>query len=451
MGSFASAVSQATAALEALYKSRAVRAVQAGNYIEASKNFRNAQWSNLWGNVSEGVSNIGNDAAIGTVIGGPIGTAIGAVKGTVDLVTTTTKTVSEWNQISEEQLAVFQGVLDTAKNSADTFYAMRTDEEENRKREELLSYSPERDSDTYLKDIQAKRDDILTDLVNNRTILDSAIAEEDKIAAKLFDLASTSKSIEEMTPYEIQKLADLTAALANAVNTTNKYTDITDKLTKGLNETEKLIKDENKRLKEKALQEEEKAKELYKKEQDAIDNYAKQYSEIDTNAKYSRIRRDYRTVKDASLDAFGNLSKTDATEMKKIIEEQAYYLSSIEYTIERLERSAASGSLNSEQYKELIDLRTSYEKVSESLYNDRELISDKSEILARLSKSKDETNKIYDIANSRFLTDNLGSFSMYFGKTSPSAKTLGETNRLLQKILDSINNQIYTSQVSQFQ
>lgn len=418
-----SLVSQAAAAAEARFRQDAGTSLQKGNYLDAVNNFKFASAANQTGNIIEGFSNALGGVLVGAKTLGPWGALIG---GTIGLGSGAYKWYQESTALDNERIKAGFQIIDTGRSSLDKFTTTREKESISKELNSLLS-DPVKNNEAIKSRYEA-----------NQKLLETAKKEEQEIAKQLEVLANRKQHTNE----QIQQMADLTKSLAKAAETTDKYSAIQDSLSKGLTEAEKLIKEENKRKEE-----------LAKKEKEAIDSYSKTYSLMEENTKYAEVRRQYKILKDASLNVYGDIEHIKYLDagMKNIIDEQQITKDNIERQIWDLQDKVKDGSITSDEYKTLIELTDRFNQLTEAIRNDKAEIHSNINELAKLSKEKEEYTKQFDIANSKFLTSDLGSFNRYFGKTNPDTKLLGETNRILTKILDSINNQIFNTQVATFQ
>lgn len=418
-----SLVSQAAAAAEARYRQDAGTSLQHGNYLDAVNQFKYASNANQIGNALEGFSNAIGGALVGAKTLGPWGALLG---GTVGLGSGAYKWYQESKALDNERIKAGFQIIDTGRSALDKFTTTREKESISKELNSLLS-DPVKNNEAIKSRYEA-----------NQKLLETAKKEEQEIAKQLEVLANRKQHTNE----QIQQMADLTKSLAKAAETTDKYSAIQDSLSKGLTEAEKLIKEENKRKEE-----------LAKKEKEAIDSYSKTYSLMEENTKYAEVRRQYKILKDASLNVYGDIEHIKYLDagMKNIIDEQQITKDNIERQIWDLQDKVKDGSITSDEYKTLIELTDRFNQLTEAIRNDKAEIHSNINELAKLSKEKEEYTKQFDISNSKFLASDLGSFNRYFGKTNPDTKLLGETNRILTKILDSINNQIFNTQVATFQ
>lgn len=418
-----STISQAAAAAEARYRQDAGTSLQQGNYLDAVNKFKTASSANQIGNIIEGFSNALGSALVGGKVAGPWGAIIG---GGVGLGSGAYKWYQESKALDNERIKAGFQIIDTGRSSLDKFTTTREKESISKELNSLLS-DPVKNNEAIKSRYEA-----------NQKLLETAKKEEQEIAKQLEVLANRKQHTNE----QIQQMADLTKSLAKAAETTDKYSAIQDSLSKGLTEAEKLIKEENKRKEE-----------LAKKEKEAIDSYSKTYSLMEENTKYAEVRRQYKILKDASLNVYGDIEHIKYLDagMKNIIDEQQITKDNIERQIWDLQDKVKDGSITSDEYKTLIELTDRFNQLTEAIRNDKAEIHSNINELAKLSKEKEEYTKQFDISNSKFLASDLGSFNRYFGKTNPDTKLLGETNRILTKILDSINNQIFNTQVATFQ
>lgn len=422
-GNITSLVSQAAAAAEARFRQDAGTSLQKGNYLDAVNNFKLASAANQTGNIIEGFSNALGGVLVGAKTLGPWGAILG---GTIGLGSGAYKWYQESKALDNERIKAGFQIIDTGRSSLDKFTTTREKESISKELNSLLS-DPVKNNEAIKSRYEA-----------NQKLLETAKKEEQEIAKQLEVLANRKQHTNE----QIQQMADLTKSLAKAAETTDKYSAIQDSLSKGLTEAEKLIKEENKRKEE-----------LAKKEKEAIDSYSKTYSLMEENTKYAEVRRQYKILKDASLNVYGDIEHIKYLDagMKNIIDEQQITKDNIERQIWDLQDKVKDGSITSDEYKTLIELTDRFNQLTEAIRNDKAEIHSNINELAKLSKEKEEYTKQFDISNSKFLASDLGSFNRYFGKTNPDTKLLGETNRILTKILDSINNQIFNTQVATFQ
>lgn len=416
-------VSQAMAAAESRFRQEAGTSLQKGNYLDAVNQFKSASFANQTGNILEGFTNALGGVLVGAKVGGPWGALIG---GGVGLGSGAYKWYQESTALDNERIKAGFQIIDTGRSSLDKFTTTREKESISRELNSLLS-DPVKNNDAIKSRYEA-----------NQKLLETAQKEEQEIAKQLEVLANRKQHTNE----QIQQMADLTKSLAKAAETTDKYSAIQDTLSKGLTEAEKLIKEENKRKEE-----------LAKKEKALITEYSKTYSLMEETTKYNDVRRRYKILKDASLDIYGNTDKIKYQDagMQNIIEEQIATKDEIERQIWDLQDKVKYGTITSDEYKTLIELTDRFNKLTEAIRNDKAEISNNINELARLNQSKEEYKKQFDIANSQFLVNNLGNFNRYFGKTNPDDKLLNETNRILTRILDSINNQMFNTQIAAYQ
>lgn len=423
--SIAQGFERAAAISESMYTQMASDSVAEGDWLSAKKYFderREAQRVGFW---KAAIVKIGGQTATGALTGGfggsvipGVGTVAGAgIGGGIGFVQGVSEVIGDYIEDDAKEVEHKQIIERTKKQlikSTEGMVDSTSNLTEERRREKLLS-----DPEANLQAIKAERD--------------SSLKEQERIYSELKGITAESNQLRakpNLSDDEIQKLLELNKEYAKL----NKEYENLDKISKSydgvIKSTESVIAAKEKEA---------------KAEKQAIADANRNLTQFRRENTADQAREDFSNELSEFMEAYGDqegfdffhqVERIQKTNLQNSINAAKEYEKQLTDEINKLDIKRLSETATSDDIKKQRELETERANLQKQITSDEELING-TKIKKELEKStKDEVKDIFNSAqSSKYLADDFGSFSRYFGKTDPSLNLMKETNELLKGIL----------------
>jgi hypothetical protein len=414
---------QAYAIIESKYKTMAGDALQNKDWLTAKDSLLKAHDAEDSGSIAGSIGNIiGNTAAtsLAGIKGGPWGMlAAGAFGFGASLY----NAFSEYDARQERQDYELKRAKEQMIKSTDGTFEGHQEAVQTRNRESLL-----KDPETNLKQIKA--DEKIT-----RQQADSLFKNASILAYEINSYQEKNNS-QGLTDIEVQRLLDLNAEYDKVMAEYKKFDQIAKSYENVIKSTEAAIE-----AKEREREKEEQAKTEMQENLDVFRSEVSQNNARKNFAEALEKNIKEKGEKDGFNAFYNNESSTEFTALKTSIEEQKKRAAELTESINFYKVLETSGVSTSEQLKHQLELERELESVKTQISEDEELLSGNKQREEIDKAYKDDYKSLVESAlNSKYLAQDFGSFSRYFGKTDPSIAYIKETNNLLRELITTVEN-----------
>lgn len=423
---------------ESMYKEMASRAISRNDwagYVTAE----NAAFSALGSAkgaqlVGSAVSNIGSMAGTGTAagffLGGPIGAAIGGAGGAA--VGTGLWLIDVWksvDQVEKEGEKSRQRIADRSKLIyGKTGITARSELKRIQEEEYIQGINDKIASGTpadigYVEEQLTKTQDESAELQKRLRIVYNRINKLKLQKDKEQELLNAENEATKI-------IADLTVTTARLTKISKSYSDYTNKK---LLEAELAAKEaEQARIAEEHNAAARESVRLYYADEEfnkAVENFKSKQIEL----------MDKLGVEQGIVDAID--ISDEGKQLSKTIETQRAQLEKERFREAELQNKLNNNTLTADEAKELISLSKSISAREADLKNIYGTINGSEQFAAFKEATKSMVEQMSrQIQSSSFMSDNLGSFNQYFGKTDSSLTLISEQTSVLKSILEGILN-----------
>lgn len=195
----------------------------------------------------------------------------------------------------------------------------------------------------------------------------------------------------------------------------------------------------------------EEAAQLEKEREEAAKSEAyKNLNNYRTLAKEQNVRTEYAEELAGFMEAYGDKegleffnqqSRDQKINLENSIKDQMAREEALNKEIEALNKKQEDGSITSDELKKQLELEKELADTTKQRKEDEKLLNNE-ELQKEIQDSANEKykNSLQRAESSKYLSENLGSFSRYFGKTDPSLNLMKESNNLLKGILNAVNS-----------
>lgn len=418
LDSFEQGITQAAAAGESRYRALATESAAKGQWVKAGEEFRTARNWNLGGNIIEaGAATVRNAGAAYVATGGGIQGKIAALGvGLVTLASQILKINQEYRQIQEDLNRLKDQIVTAAAGIPNAFQELQF-----ALSHEAIISNPLANESKIKENLQFSKqysDYMLTNAEITKTDIDA-----------LYKKNGTN--VENWSDEDVQRLHALKSEYERFMGDYEKYT----KLTGAYGAANKAVEDY--RIAESLKKEEE-----YQRYEAANEALSENRLFAKDSAARSAYDKSLKGVSEATdiKEAIRLLSEIDMTAATESINTQRARIAAYDTKINELNQKYESGNASASEVEQLVELEKTRSNAMQQLESDKDLYNGRNDVLQDLYKQqRNEVNNLASSASSsKYLAENYGSFSRYFGKTDPSLNLIKETNTVLRSILEEL-------------
>ena len=422
---------RSAAIAESMYKEMANRAISQGNwneFIAAKRNELFTQQKSAGGDYAKKLITGGAKTVLYTSLAGPVGTVAGVLETGLDLFSTNKQQQAEREKILEEINYRRRRIYSQAGSS--TASALQSIKEENELADLKKQLSDTNNKAAYYVKLQI----VETEKANK------------ELEQQLADLKVRIDRLKQQSGNEVLLLdaekesANLIQQRVNNIAKIKQFTALDQAYEK------------QEAAKEALREKEEEQARLYEETNAAARIAGHRYfSDLALQATTERFAEfQNRLMEQHGVEVGGELA-WQYDEQGKLPTAAQEYADQITVVQERLKESydkfnILKGKLDeniatADEVKALLDLDKAIKQDQETLKNAQDMING----VPQLEYFKEQSKAMVDqmsrqIQSSSFMSDNLGSFNQYFGRTDSSINLISETNGLLKNILTAIEN-----------